>query len=204
MAGGTLRQQLEGEAKDHVKAVGEDAGPESILGRSRDLHDAMVPTLAQREHDALAGRLALTIDECALALGISPNRVRGAIERGEIPSLKISGRRLIPLQTLKDHMGALAYADSGAIDAWESALVKATTTRMKRRRRLAWEKRQAAIRRVKAARQAALKDPTQISQEYLAQLERDVGELDAELALSTRMRDDLRHELAAAQASVDS
>lgn len=47
-------------------------------------------------NQTVAERLTLTIDEAARALGISRNSAFAAAHRGEIPTLKIGRRLLVP------------------------------------------------------------------------------------------------------------
>jgi hypothetical protein len=57
------------------------------------------------------------------------------VKRGEIPSLLLGGRRLFPIKAVENHLAALAYASSGALDSWERNLVKATSNRLRIGRR---------------------------------------------------------------------
>lgn len=51
-------------------------------------------------NDATAGVDMLTIREAAQQTGVSPWTVKGWIARGELPAVRINGRRLIPVQDL--------------------------------------------------------------------------------------------------------
>jgi len=46
-------------------------------------------------------RLAISVSEAAQMLGISRARLYPLISRGEIPSFKIGGRRLVPVKALE-------------------------------------------------------------------------------------------------------
>ena len=46
-------------------------------------------------------RLAISVSETAQMLGISRARLYPLISRGEIPSFKIGGRRLVPVKALE-------------------------------------------------------------------------------------------------------
>lgn len=142
------------EAKKLIRAEGSDAGPHVIADRAEALHHAIVPQLPGGL-DFLAGRISLTVEEAAPAMGIGVRSVRTAIRNGEIPSLKIAGRRLIPLKALERHMEALAYTESGALDTWETMLAKAASTRLQRSRRDAYNARRELRRRMKEARRRA-------------------------------------------------
>lgn len=51
-------------------------------------------------------RLTLTVEEAAALLGISRNSAYEAVRRGEIPSVRIGGRIVIPRQRFLDWLGA--------------------------------------------------------------------------------------------------
>jgi excisionase family DNA binding protein len=63
-------------------------------------------------------RLTLDVDETARALGLSRNSTYDAIRRGEIPSLRINGRILVPVvalaRLLKPSGGAAVESDADA------------------------------------------------------------------------------------------
>ncbi len=46
-------------------------------------------------------RLNLSVDETAAALKVSPRTVRSFLARGELPSMRIGRRRLIPWRALQ-------------------------------------------------------------------------------------------------------
>jgi excisionase family DNA binding protein len=51
-------------------------------------------------------RLTLTVEEAAVLLGISRNSAYEAVRRGEIPSVRIGGRIVIPRRRFLDWLGA--------------------------------------------------------------------------------------------------
>jgi excisionase family DNA binding protein len=53
----------------------------------------------------LTERLALTVDETAAALGLSRPTIWRMIRRGELQSVKVGGRRLIPVAALRALLG---------------------------------------------------------------------------------------------------
>jgi excisionase family DNA binding protein len=57
------------------------------------------------DRGGLTGRLALTVDEAAAALGLSRPTIWRMIQRGELQSVKVGGRRLIPVATLRVLLG---------------------------------------------------------------------------------------------------
>ena len=65
------------------------------------------PTL-QEEPRGRSGpaRLTLTVEEAAALLGISRNSAYEAVRRGEIPSVRIGGRIVIPRRRFLDWLGA--------------------------------------------------------------------------------------------------
>jgi len=124
-----------------VQGDGTAAGPHVIADRSEAAYRDLVPPLPPGL-PGLMGRIALTVGEVAPALGLSERTVRKAIANGDIPSVMIGGRRLVPIRALERHLEALAYAETGALDTWEKALARATSVRLSRARRLAAERRQ--------------------------------------------------------------
>ena len=178
------------EAKRLNRATGEDQGPHVAADRAEKLYAAIVPRLPDGL-DALAGRLALTVDEAAPALGISVRSVRTAIANGEIPSLKLAGRRLIPIKALERHMEALAYTESGALDTWETMLAKAASTRLQRSRRQAYNARKELRRRMKEARRRAAElkgspgEARLVAEKVVAELAAVRAQLTIEEALAT-------------------
>ena len=55
--------------------------------------------------DAVRGRPTLTVPEAAAFLGLGRNSVYDAVHRGEIPSLRIDARILIPVAPLLKLVG---------------------------------------------------------------------------------------------------
>lgn len=180
------------EAKRFIRATGDDQGPRNIVERAEALHSSIVPAVPPG-FDYLAGRIALTVDEAAPALGISVRTLRAAIKDGEIPSLMIKGRRLIPLKALEHHLEALAYTSSGVLDVWETMLARAAATRLQRARGEAFRARKELRRRMKEARRAAadLKDSPGAAREraeaVVAQLAAARAQLTTEEQMATRM-----------------
>ncbi|MBD2760113.1 excisionase family DNA-binding protein [Yimella sp. cx-573] len=56
--------------------------------------------------DAVLARLTLTVDEAAVVLGVSRDVAYRAIEAGELPSLRLGRRIVIPAAKLLDLLGA--------------------------------------------------------------------------------------------------
>ncbi len=142
------------EAKRLNRITGEDAGPAVAADRAEKLYTAIVPQLP-KGFDFLAGRISLTVEEAAPAMGMGVRTLRAAIAKGEIPSVKIGGKRLIPLRALERHLEALAYTESGALDMWETSLAKAASTRLQRSKRDAFNARKNLRERMKEARRRA-------------------------------------------------
>lgn len=181
------------EAKNEVAGSIESEGPHVIVDRADALHGAMSPN-SPMENPYLAGRIALTFEEVQGSLGIGERTLRTAMRNGEIPSVKVGGRRLFPVRALERHLEALAYAGSGALDAWESALVKATTVRLKTARRRALERRKYLRRKLAEARKNGL-DTTEIGQDHVATLRADLATLRREGAISEAVAKDMSIEL---------
>jgi len=57
-------------------------------------------------HVAAAGRATLSVEETARLLGISLGSARRAVRNGEIPSLRLGSRWLIPVPKLLQILGA--------------------------------------------------------------------------------------------------
>jgi excisionase family DNA binding protein len=65
----------------------------------------------------IAGRLTLTVEEAAHALGIGRNSAYEAIRTGDIPSIRIGRRRLVPRAALEKKLAlGLAQARDGRRD----------------------------------------------------------------------------------------
>jgi excisionase family DNA binding protein len=52
--------------------------------------------------------LTVSVAEAAEALGIGETLARELIERGELPSVRVSRRVLVPVQGLRDYVAGLA------------------------------------------------------------------------------------------------
>lgn len=182
------------EAERIARQSPEAAGPHIINDRADALMDVMQPQTTLYEQDYLSGRIALSLEEVQWALGIGERTLRTAMRNGEIPSVKIGGRRLVPTSALVKHLDALAYAESGALDAWEAALVKAATSRMKIARRRAWERRKYLRRKLRAARRAGL-DQAAIGRDHLTNLRAELAELERQGAVTDRFSRDLSIEI---------
>ncbi len=52
-----------------------------------------------------SGRLTMSVDEAAAILGIGRNAAYEAVRRGEIPSLRIGGRILVPKAAFQKMLG---------------------------------------------------------------------------------------------------
>lgn len=185
---------VEEEAAAVVRGSPEAMGPHIIADRADSLADAMIPETVLFEQTYLTGRIALSIEETQLALGIGERTMRTAMRNGEIPSVKIGGRRLVPVKALERHLEALAYASSGALDAWENALVQAATTRMKTARRRRWERRKYLRRKLREARLAGL-NSGEAGRDYFTGLRTELAELEREQAVTDRFRRDMEIEI---------
>lgn len=56
------------------------------------------------ERDSL--RMSLSVDQAAIALGVSPRLVRNLIARGELPVVRIGRRVLVSVRTLDAYIRA--------------------------------------------------------------------------------------------------
>lgn len=184
------------EARELVKKTGEAQGPRAVTDRAERTYNAMVPRMPDGI-DYLAGRIALTVKEAAPALGISVRTLQNAIRDGDIPSLMIQGRRLIPVDALKMHLTAIAYTESGALDAWETAITKAAHTRLMRARRDAYNARKELRRVMREARRrmAAIADSPgearALAAKTVAQLQAARERLSLEEQLSSKAGKDI-------------
>ena len=141
------------EAEAFVHSSPEGMGPHVILDQAEAVREALVPPSIETEK--LAGRIALSLEETRLALGIGERTLKTALRNGEIPSVKIGGRRLVPIRALERHLEALAYAESGALDAWQTMMVKGTAANIQRARRQAVARRKryrSALRKAHATK----------------------------------------------------
>ncbi len=184
------------EALAYIRKTGDSEGPAPTADRAEKLYHAIVPRLPE-QFDFLVGRIALTVDEAAPALGMGVRTLRAAIARGEIPSCKVGSKRLIPLRALERHLEALAYTESGALDMWETMLAKAASVRLQRSRRDAFSARRELRRRMKEARDraAALKSSPEatraIAEKVIAELAAARSALSMEEMLTTKVGQDL-------------
>ena len=64
-------------------------------------HLKIEPSKLMKEHDMEEERLTLTVEETAKLLGIGRNLCYDQIKTGEIPSLKIGRRLLVPRAALE-------------------------------------------------------------------------------------------------------
>lgn len=120
------------EAEEYVSTSPEQFGPHLVadLAEENDIETGL-----------LAGRITLTLEECQSALGIGPSTMRTAVRNGQIPTVMLGGRRMVPIKALERHLTALAYADVGALDQWQEALISAHANRIRRQRRRKLEAR---------------------------------------------------------------
>ena len=65
-------------------------------------------------HAATLARLTLTVEEAAEVLGVSRDIAYRAIETGQIPSLRLGRRIVIPTAKLLDLLGAGTHSDRSA------------------------------------------------------------------------------------------
>ncbi len=170
-------------AREAVKGSAEAAGPHVIIAREQDLLQA-VPDPVAPDKNYLMGRIALTRDEMALALGIGLDALDAAVRRGDLPSVLIGGRRLFPIKAIENHLSALAYASSGALDGWERALVQATAARLKVAQRRAKERSRTLQRRL--ARQGGI-----ATEQDAIEARALLAELDSQQALALAQREKL-------------
>ena len=61
------------------------------------------PKHTHRE-DPTVPRLAFSMHECAIALGLSPGKIRLMVEAGELPAVHAGRRRLIPRESLQNFL----------------------------------------------------------------------------------------------------
>lgn len=179
-------------------AAGPDGdGPHVIAARADALHDSIVPEHVG-ELEYLAGRIAISLQEVQLALGIGERTLKTAIRNGEIPTVKVGGRRLVPVKALERHLEALAYASSGALDAWQAALVKGAAFRLSVARRRAVERRRYLRRKIRGAQRAGITSEA-AGKEGLLLLRAELIELQKEQAIGANVARDLIVEIEAAE-----
>lgn len=168
--------------------------PERVIEHAEDLFATMVPD-SPFELDYLAGRIALSLEETRLALGIGQRTLETAVANGEIPSVKIGGRRLVPKRALERHLEAMAYASSGSLDAWQNAIITGQTARIKRARRLGVEKRKRMLKRLRNAKAAALRAGSDTRGDVVLSMRADLAALERETAVTDRFVRDVSKEL---------
>lgn len=195
-------EQYDDEARRFLANSPEMEGPEVVLAAADQLRHAMVPE-STYEMDYLAGRIAISIEEAGLALGIGERTMRTALRDGTIPSVKVGGRRLIPVKALERHLEALAYAESGALDAWQQALVRGTSARLKEANRRAWERRRFLKRRLKESRKAIADGRSALHREEVVALQADLAELRGHQAVTERFAADFAVELEAVERELE-
>lgn len=159
-------------------------GPHVIADQAQELHDAIVPVHLD-DLDLLAGRIALTMEEIQLALGLGEKAIRAAMRDGSLPSVLIGGRRMFPVKAIERHLEALAYAEAGVIDAWQAALTKGAAQRISRARRLANARRKAIRRKMRDAHRA-------MAPEEALQIQADLAELNRQAAIGERVARDMQ------------
>ncbi len=159
-------------------------GPHVIADQAQELHDAIVPP--SLELDLLAGRIALTMEEIQLALGLGEKAIRAAMRDGSLPSVLIGGRRMFPVKAIERHLEALSYAEAGVIDAWQAAITKGAAQRISRARRMANSRRKAIRRKMREAHRA-------MAPEEALQIQMDLAQLEREQAIGERVKRDMQH-----------
>lgn len=194
--------RVEEEAARNLRGTPEMDGPHIIGSAAEQLRRAMVPD-DPYELDYLAGRIAISIEEAQLALGIGPRTMRTALRNGEIPSVRIGGRRLIPVKSLERHLEALAYATSGALDQWQLALIQGEATKMRQAQRRALERRRYLRRRLRELHDAITEGRGALAKEQLIRAQGELAELQKQRAVSTTFARSFRLELEQAERELD-
>jgi hypothetical protein len=166
-------------------------GPQIITRRAEALQEGIVPDPIVPDRNYLMGRIALNKEEMQMALGIGRKALDAATKRGEIPSVLIGGRRLYPIKAVENHLAALAYASSGALDAWEHALVKANSNRLRIARRRAQERRRYLVKALQERRRRGV--PATLDDAI--ELRALVTELDTQQMLTDRAREKILREI---------
>lgn len=185
---------MDEEARALVEANPDLAHPGKLLDLADTTLDSMVPTHPY-EMDYWAGRICLSVEEARLALGLGENSMKAAVANGTIPSVKIGGRRLIPVKALERHLEAMAYASSGSLDAWQTAIIQGQSSRLKTARRRAWERRKYLRKRLSNARKAIEKAGSDVQANILLQMRADLAALERERAVTDRFVRDISIEL---------
>jgi excisionase family DNA binding protein len=98
--------------------------PERWAESPRELHDALLAVVAASTVTAdglptslgavapVEDRLVFTVEEAAQLLGISRSFAYEAVQRGEIPSMRIGKRILVPKAALQRHLLSIGYSRS--------------------------------------------------------------------------------------------
>ena len=191
-----------GEAAKLVAANPDLGHPGKVLDMADAMRDSMVPTHPY-EMDYWAGRICISVEECRLALGLGEHAMKNAISNGSIPSVKIGGRRLVPVKALERHLEALAYASSGALDAWQQALVQGQAARLKAARRRAWERRRYLRKRLSNAQKAIRAAGSDVAANVLLEMRADLAALERERAVTDRFVRDISLELDGLEADLE-
>lgn len=163
--------------------------PSELADRADSLHDAVVPP--SLELDYLTGRITLSYEEMKLALGVGDRTMRTAIANGELPSVKIGGRRLFPIRAVERHLEALAYAEAGTLDAWQAAVAKGASANLARSRRKALAKRRYLVAKLRKAH----KEGVSVNPDSYLELRAEIAEMERQKAISTKVARDLTVEL---------
>ena len=79
--------------------------PESTAG---DLMQS-IPNDSANSSQVSAERIAVGINEAALMLGVGRSTVYNWLDAGKLPSVKVVGRRLIPVSALRSLIGEVAH-----------------------------------------------------------------------------------------------
>jgi excisionase family DNA binding protein len=98
--------------------------PERWAESPRELHDALLATVAASGASPTGSRtsvgavvpvedrLVFTVEEAAQLLGISRSFAYEAVQRGEIPSMRIGKRILVPKAALQRHLDSIGQLQS--------------------------------------------------------------------------------------------
>ncbi len=62
----------------------------------------------------MTAKLLLTTDEAAEALGVGKTKLYELLGRGELPSLKIGRRRMVPMRAIEDFVERLMAEEDGS------------------------------------------------------------------------------------------
>ncbi len=163
--------------------------PIELADRAEAIYDAIVPPSV--DFDYHVGRLSYTYEEMKLSLGVGDRTMRSAMANGELVSMKVGGRRMFPIRANERHMEALAYAEAGALDAWQAAIAKGASANLARSRRKALSRRKNLRAKLRKAHREGVKvDPDA----YLG-LKAEIAEMERQGAISKRIATDLTIEI---------